>query len=100
MKPFALTRKALDDLRSIAIYTEDRWGREQRNLYLKQFEDAFHLLAGSPALGTACDDIQSGYRKFPQGSHIIFFKSGSSCAIEIVRVLHQSMDVAAQINGA
>ncbi len=32
MKPFALTQKAKADLRRIAIYTEQRWGKGQRNI--------------------------------------------------------------------
>lgn len=93
MKPFALTRKAVSDLQSIARYTEQRWGREQRNGYLRQLDGAFHLLAQSPHAGKACDDIRSGYRKFPQGSHVIFYRSGDDCRIEVIRILHRSMDV-------
>lgn len=99
MKPFTLTRSALADLRSIAMFTEGRWGREQRNVYLKQFDDAFHMLADAPALGVPCDEIMPGYRKFSQGSHVIFFKSATKGVIEIVRVLHQSMDVETQFHG-
>ena len=40
------------------------------------------------------------YRKFPQGSHIVFYKDGSTSKIEIIRVLHKSMDVDTQILGA
>ena len=84
MKPFALTHKAQTDLRAIAIFTEGRWGGvEQRNLYIKQLDDTFHMLGASPALGKSCDDIMPGYRKFPQGSHIVFYKSGSSSVIEV-----------------
>ena len=42
MKLFALTRKAQDDLRNIALYTEDQWGVAQRNIYIKKFDDTFH----------------------------------------------------------
>ena len=66
MKTFALTSKAKADLRAIAIFTEERWGKEQRNLYIKQFDDAFHMLANAPLAGKACDYIKNGYRKFPQ----------------------------------
>ncbi len=100
MKPFVLTHKAKADLRAIAIFTEERWGVEQRNVYIKQFDDAFHMLAASPSLGKSCDDIMPGYRKFPQGSHIVFYKDGSSSVINIVRILHKSMDVEIQIHGA
>jgi toxin ParE1/3/4 len=89
---FTLTGKAKSDLKAIAIFTEQRWGKEQRNLYVKQMDDAFNRLADAPMTGTVCDYIKSGYRKFPQGSHVIFYKKESSC-IEIVRILHKSMNV-------
>ena len=98
MRPFDLTRKALADLRAIAIFTEERWGVVQRNTYIKQFDDAFHALAANPALGKVCDEIMPGYRKFPQGSHIIFYKVGSQTSIEIIRILHKHMDVDAQLS--
>lgn len=97
MKPFVLTRRTKADLYAIAIYTEQQWGREQRNLYLKQFDEAFHVLADAPLAGRDCDYIKTGYRKFPQGSHIIFYKAGTKSTIEIVRILHKSMDVEAQL---
>jgi len=93
MKPFALSNAAKADLQAIARFTEKRWGREQRNLYVKQFDDAFHLLAATPLAGKACDYTKAGYRKFPQGSHILFYRAGSVSKIEIVRILHKSMDV-------
>lgn len=40
MPNFKLSRKAKADLRSIALYTERRWGREQRNHYILQFASA------------------------------------------------------------
>jgi toxin ParE1/3/4 len=93
MKLFALTRKATIDLRAIAIYTEERWGKEQRDLYVRQLDDAFHMLGNAPLAGKTCDYIKTGYRKYPHGSHIIFYKSGKTEKIEIVRILHKNMDV-------
>jgi len=58
------------------------------------------MLAKSPELGKSCDDIMPDYRKFPQGSHIVFYKDGSSSKIEVIRILHKSMDVDTQIHGA
>ncbi len=93
MKSFDLTMEAKEDLRKIAKYTEKRWGRDQRNLYIKQFDDGFHLLAKTPAAGKQCDYIKDGYRKFPQGSHIIFYREGEKSNITIIRILHRNMDV-------
>ena len=93
MASFKLTAKAKDDLRNIARYTQEKWGREQRNIYLKQFDDAFSLLSKSPEIGPSCDFIKAGYRKFAQGSHVIFYTLGPSSTIQIVRILHKHMDV-------
>ena len=92
MKAFELTKEAKDDLRKIARFTEKHWGRKQRFLYIKQFDDVFHLLAKSPSLGKRCDFIREGYRKFPQGSHILFYREAFESKIIIIRILHKNMD--------
>lgn len=93
MGSFKLTNKAKIDLVKIAKYSEAQWGAEQRNLYLKQFDDAFHLISNKPLVGKECDFIKKDYRKFPQGSHIIFYKNSNTQNIEIIRILHKNMDV-------
>ena len=92
-KTFDLTQEAKEDLKKIARFTEKQWGREQRYFYLKQFDDAFYLLAENPTLGKACDFIITGYRKFPQGSHIIFYRQATENRIIITRILHKNMDI-------
>ena len=66
MKTFELTRVAKEDLRKIARFTEKRWGRDQRFLFIKQFDHVFHLLAKTPSAGKQCDYIKKGYGRFPQ----------------------------------
>ena len=97
MGTFALTQKAKSDLKSIAAYTERQWGRPQRMIYAKQFDDAFHLLAETPRTGVTCDFIKQEYRKFPCSSHIIFYRSVNDTKIEIVRILHKRMDAHVQL---
>lgn len=99
MGTYSLTNAAKADLKSIAAYTQRRWGKEQRRLYSKQFDDAFLLFANNPDTGVSCDHIKEGYRKFPTGSHIIFFRITSQSEIQIVRILHKRMDVARQLSG-
>jgi toxin ParE1/3/4 len=93
MGTFTLTHKAKSDLKSIAAYTQRKWGKEQRRIYLKQFDDAFHLLAETPNAGTKCDFIKKGYQKFTNISHVIFYRKINNFHIEIVRILHKRMDV-------
>lgn len=97
MPPFRITNKARDDLIGIARYTETTWGRDQRMLYLKRLDSCFYALAENPALGRQCDEIKQDYYKYPEGSHIIFFRLGSDGDIEIIRILHRRMDVASHL---
>jgi len=93
MSSYKVTRKAQADLIAIGLFTAKEWGIAQRNDYLKQMDNCFSLLAEDPELGIACDFITKGYRKFPQGSHLIFYKCDLDGMIEIIRVLHKAMDI-------
>jgi len=42
------------------------------------FDDSFWMLAENPNIGRNCDEIKNGYRKFPQGSHVIIYKQVDS----------------------
>ncbi|MGY5796333.1 type II toxin-antitoxin system RelE/ParE family toxin [Rheinheimera faecalis] len=83
-------------LKSHCYFYGTTLGKQQRNLYIKQFDDAFHLLAKTPMAGKTCDYIKQSYRKFPQGSHLIFYKDSDSGQIEIVRILHKNVDTEAK----
>jgi toxin ParE1/3/4 len=93
MSKFVLSSKAKADLIKIAKYTQITWGFPQRNDYLKVLDYTFHLLADEPELGINCDYIREGYSKYPQASHVIYFKEYKHNQTLIVRILHKSMDV-------
>ncbi len=93
MPTFTLTNMSKADLKDIARFTQNRWGREQRNLYLQMLDVSFHQLAANPLKGMDCSDIRIGYRKLNAGSHVIFYRQTFADAIEIVRVLHEHMDI-------
>lgn len=86
-------------MKTIATYTQKRWGKQQRTLYVKQFDDVFHMLAENPETGVTCDFIKQGYRKFPNGSHVIFYRRTEIDSIQIIRILHKRMDVVRQLGG-
>ncbi len=92
MPSYKITKKAQADLLGIGRFTAKKWGTVQRNIYLKQLDDCFSQLAENPMLGMPSDFIAKGYRKFPQGSHLIFYKNNSENIVEIIRVLHETMD--------
>ena len=97
MGTFTLTKKAKADLKSIATYSQRKWGKEQRRIYIRQFDDVFHMLSETPSIGNNCDFIKLGYLKFPVISHIVFYHSTSQSNIEIVRILHKRVDAKTQL---
>lgn len=93
MHRFVLTQKAKDDLKAIGRYTQEKWGRDQRNRYLTMLDEKFHELAVNPMKGRDCSAIRAGYRKHEAGKHIIFYRQMENSFIEIVRILHERMDI-------
>jgi len=85
------TPKAQRDIEEIWDYSFERFGFEKAEAYLRELQRAAETVAEDPRRGLACDNIRSGYRKFPVGSHIVFFRA-SEIRIVIVRILHQRMD--------
>ena len=87
-----LTPKARADLDAIWDYTVQQWNVEQAEAYLASLGKTMQLLADNPGLGTRIDYVKSGYRKFPAASQMLIYRVISN-TIEIVRVLHKSVDV-------
>lgn len=97
MSSFRLTVSAKNDLKSIAIYTTERWGIEQRNTYLRQLDEQFKKIALNPNFGKPCDYIKAGYRKSAAGSHLVFYNCEPSGLVNVVRILHRNADVEAKL---
>ena len=97
MSNFKLSAKAKSDLLKLARYTQLTWGKTQRNDYLKILDNTFQLLANEPDLGVNCDHIREGYKKYPQASHVIYYKEYKTNQILIIRILHKSMDVSSAL---
>ena len=92
MSSFSLSNAARADLKSIATYTQKTWGSSQRKSYIKDLDITFHFLSENPLSGTPCDYITPGLRKHNHKSHIIFYEV-DEITVNIVRILHKSMDV-------
>jgi toxin ParE1/3/4 len=91
MKRYSLSFRAQSDLQEIWDYTDDNWGRAQAKAYLKSIEAAMERVASNPKLGKACEEIRSGYARYPVGSHILFY-SITAGQVTVIRILHQRMD--------
>ena len=91
MRPYFLRPRAIQDLEEIADFTLEMWGSEQEDIYLELLEKAFIAISKNPNLGRVYDEVYSGLRRYLAGRHIILYQVTDD-AVEIVRVLHHSMD--------
>ena len=90
---YLLSPAAQADLEQIWDYTHDRWGIDQAEEYLRELQHAIDRAAANPRIGQACDEIRPGYRKLAAGSHTLFYRVTADDLIDVVRILHQRMDV-------
>jgi toxin ParE1/3/4 len=96
MSRFVLSNKAKNDLSEIAKYTYKTWGRQQLESYIRGMHEVFEGIAAGTLKGQIYD-LKKGYKKYYIGKHIIFFRQLSTDTIQVVRILHQSMDVGSHI---
>lgn len=82
---------ATADIDGIWDYTAENWGLDQADQYTDDIRDACHDLANGEKRGRTVD-IRDGYLKYSVGSHFVFFRQMDS-GIEVIRILHQGMDV-------
>lgn len=98
MTRFILSPLARADLGDIWDYTANRWDDDQAEAYLRVIQAAIDAVAANPGLGRPCDEVRPGYRRHRAGSHLILYRKTSG-AIDIVRVLHEKMDIGSQLPG-
>jgi toxin ParE1/3/4 len=89
---YLLGERAEADLAEIWRYTAQQWTVAQADKYYRMIVAALETLAANPEIGRQRDDVRSGYRRYDAGAHVVFYRVVRN-DIEIVRVLHQNMDV-------
>lgn len=93
MSGFLLSPAARADFTEIWDYTASRWGVDQAERYVRELTAACQGLADRRLTGRTIDDIRAGYSKLSVGSHFLFYRLTDTGLINIVRVLHQRMDI-------
>jgi len=90
---FRIREKAVDDLEQIWIYTLENWSVEQADRYYNDIISEIEFIATDFLSGKSINHIKEGYRVSKVKSHLIFYKLGSDEIVEVVRILHQRMDI-------
>lgn len=92
MSELVFSPRALVDLDEIWEYMADRWDVEQADSYVRTIVLACTAAASGTREGRNADAIRTGYFKIPVVSHVVFYTAPNGI-INVVRILHQQMDV-------
>ncbi|MCP5396569.1 MAG: type II toxin-antitoxin system RelE/ParE family toxin [Sphingomonadaceae bacterium] len=92
MLEIVIRRLALRDLDGIATYTKSRWGNTQSRSYLTSLKRDIQSLGEYPLRYPLHPGFAGEVRKMLSGHHIVIYCIQDD-RIEIVRVLHERMDV-------
>ncbi|ASB49143.1 type II toxin-antitoxin system RelE/ParE family toxin [Alkalitalea saponilacus] len=93
MAKVILRRKAIEDLNDIWNYTFEKWSENQADKYYSSLEAACKEIGENPNIGREFSAIRSNLLGFKSGKHIIFYQWISANKIEVIRILHETMDL-------
>jgi toxin ParE1/3/4 len=86
-----ISRKAQQDLRSIYLYTLERFGEPQARRYLEAIDAKISLVAENPSFGAEYFVVRDGLRRYDCEAHAIYYEAKAD-DILVLRILHGRMD--------
>jgi toxin ParE1/3/4 len=96
-----LTQTAERDFADIIAWTANEFGERQARRYAEAIARAIAALASGPKLlgSRTHDDLPAGLRILPvarrgmNARHVLLYRSQGDEVIEVIRILHQAMDL-------
>ncbi|MDE6633703.1 MAG: type II toxin-antitoxin system RelE/ParE family toxin [Bacteroidaceae bacterium] len=99
MANYYLTNKAVEDLTDIWNYTFEVWSERQADDYYNMLIASCRKIAANPKLFGKCyNEILEGLKGFKANKHILFYRILDSGDVEIIRILHERMDLRNRLN--
>jgi len=94
-----ISQEASQDMENIWLYTVENWSIDQADRYLNLILDEIESLAKNPKFGKDFSKVRKGYFRSRIKSHFIFYKLNlKNEEIEIIRILHERMDIETHLN--
>jgi len=91
---YKISLLASKDLENIWLYTFKKWSIEQADRYLNLIMDEIEYVAQKPGSGFDFSLVRKDYYRTKIKSHIIFYRiDKKNNIVEIIRILHQRMDI-------
>jgi len=93
MGKFKLSNKAVLDISEIWDYTYNKWSEDQADTYYLMLIETCQDLADNPKIGRSYPMISEDLWGYRSGRHVIFYLMVKEDEIEIIRILHERMDL-------
>lgn len=93
MPAYIISEKALEDINNIWIYTAENWTVKQADRYYNLIIDEIEYIVDNLDMARDFGEIRKSYRYSKVKSHLIFFKKDKTNEIEVVRILHERMNI-------
>jgi toxin ParE1/3/4 len=93
MSAYIISEKAVFDINNIWIYTAENWSIEQADRYYNLILDEIEYIAQNLEMARSFSAIRKDYHCSKVKSHLIFFRITKAKEIEVVRILHERMDI-------
>ncbi len=90
---YRISKQGITDLNDIWIYTLNKWSKEQVDRYYDLIIGEIEFVADNFLTGKSAEQTRKNYRVTKVKSHLIYYRKVENDSIEIVRILHQRMDI-------
>lgn len=97
MAKVILRQQAISDLTDIWNYTIHKWSENQAEKYYQAIKFACKEIGENPIIGKEYSEISKNLFGLKSGKHIIFYCQISDDEIDIIRILHERMDLKSSI---
>lgn len=97
MRSYVLTQLAASDLKDIARYTINQWGKKQSLQYANLLEKRFQEIADRTAISRSFSNLYSQIRVTHCEHHYIFYVYDEGERPCILAVLHDRMDLVSRL---
>lgn len=94
---YRISKQAIDDLNDIWVYTLHKWSKEQADRYYDLIIGEIEYIADNYLVGKSSEQTRKNYRVTKIKSHLIFYRKVENELVEVVRILHQGMDIKKQL---
>lgn len=93
MSQYRLSPAAESDLSDIWDFTARQWNKDQAERYLLTIRQRLEAIASGRIPLRSASDVRAGYFRCAAGSHMIYFTQAGDQTFDVIRILHQGMDV-------